>query len=140
MDHLTVSKRSWNMSLIKSKGTLPEKRVLLFLRAKKLRFKQYDCLLPGKPDFILAREKSAIFVHGCFWHSHRGCSRANLPKTNKNYWLKKLERNVTRDRKNKRELRLMGWKVIVIWECQTKSSVLLENKIFKGINSTKKKC
>ncbi len=118
MDHLSKTKRSWNMSLIKSKDTKPEVIVRSIVHRLGFRFRLHKSGLPGSPDIVLKKYKTVIFVHGCFWHQHKGCKRSNIPKTNQKYWIPKLERNLERDRINKRDLKKDGWKVIVLWECQ----------------------
>lgn len=106
------------MSLIKSKDTKPEVIVRSIVHRLGFRFRLHKSGLPGSPDIVLKKYKTVIFVHGCFWHQHKGCKRSNIPKTNQKYWIPKLERNLERDRINKRDLKKDGWKVIVLWECQ----------------------
>lgn len=120
-DIFTPQKRSEVMSAIRSKDTKPELRVRSQLHRKGFRFRLHGRGLPGKPDIILSRYRSAIFVHGCFWHLHEGCADARLPKSRTEFWAEKLTRNVARDKRNQRELRAMGWKVIVVWECELKN-------------------
>ena len=119
-DHLSQEKRSWNMSHIHSKDTAPEVLVRKYLFSKGFRFRKNVSTLPGKPDIVLPKYHSIIFIHGCFWHSHPGCKRANIPKSRKEYWLPKLSRNSDNDKKHYIELTSMGWKVIVVWECELK--------------------
>jgi DNA mismatch endonuclease, patch repair protein len=118
MDTLTKAERSRNMSAIRSKNTGPEKIVRKFLRSSGFKYKSYAAELPGKPDFMLKDYNAAIFVQGCFWHHHAGCKYAHLPKSNKSFWLKKLRRNVCRDKKNLRLVRAKGCRAIVLWECE----------------------
>ena len=120
MDHLTVKKRSWNMSLIKAKNSKPEVFVRSIIHRLGFRFRLHKNDLPGKPDIVLRKYRIVIFIHGCFWHQHKNCKRANIPKSNQNYWKPKLARNVERDRMNERKLIKDDWKVIVVWECETK--------------------
>ncbi len=120
MDNLTREKRSWNMSLIKSINTKPEMQVRSFLFSKGLRYKVHY-KIPGKPDIAFPSKKIAIFVQGCFWHKHN-CKYSNIPKTNRNYWLKKINYNKKRDVINARKLKSMGWKTVYIWECDLKNS------------------
>jgi DNA mismatch endonuclease (patch repair protein) len=122
-DKLTSQRRSYNMSRIKSKNTSPEILVRKFLYANGLRYRLHSKLLPGKPDIVLTRFKTAIFVHGCFWHSHSGCKYSNKPKTNSDYWLPKLERNTARDKANFLELQVLGWNIIIVWECELKKAI-----------------
>ncbi|MDP8234201.1 MAG: DNA mismatch endonuclease Vsr [Candidatus Saelkia tenebricola] len=130
-DHLTLEKRSWNMSLIRSTDTKPEIIVRKLLHSLGYRFRLHKKGLPGKPDIVLKKHKTVIFVHGCFWHQHKGCKRSNIPKSNTSYWKPKLNRNVKRDKKHKADLKRIGWKTIVIWECETKNLGKLEKKIKK---------
>ena len=123
-DHLTPNKRSWNMSRIRSGDTSPELLVRKYLYSHGVKYRIHRKNLPGKPDIVISHLKTAIFVHGCFWHQHDGCSRANLPKSKKHYWIPKLQKNTERDRINISTLIDMQWNVIVIWECETKT---LEN-------------
>jgi DNA mismatch endonuclease (patch repair protein) len=85
--------------------------------------------LPGKPDLVFPRRKTAIFVNGCFWHCHVGCPKASFPKTNGSFWKNKLDRNVERDRENRRDLRKMGWRVLTIWECETRDAAVVEERL-----------
>ena len=119
-DHLTPEKRSWNMAHIHSKDTSPEVMVRKYLFSQGFRYRKNVSSLPGKPDIVLPKYHSIIFVHGCFWHGHPGCKRANIPKSREEYWIPKLSRNIDNDKKHCSELISMGWKVIVIWECELK--------------------
>lgn len=121
MDILTREKRSWNMSRIKGKDTKPEKIVRSALHKEGFRFRLNRKDLPGKPDIVLPKYKSVIFVHGCFWHRHPRCKFAYNPKSRETFWQKKFSENVERDRFVKKELRKMEWKVIVVWECELKN-------------------
>mgnify|MGYP001324752802 CR=1 FL=1 len=116
-DHLTKEKRSWNMSRIRSKNTKPEMIVRSFLFSKGFRYRLHNRKLPGKPDIVLKKHRTAIQVRGCFWHQH-GCKFSNSPKSNKSYWLPKLEKNKERDKLNDKKIKKLGWKLIVIWECK----------------------
>ena len=118
MDKISKEHRSWNMSRIRSKDTTPEKTVRSLLHKMGYRFRLHRKDLPGKPDIVLPKYKTVIFVHGCFWHRHENCKYASIPKTNTEFWLDKLNKNVERDKKNQAELKKLGWKVIVIWECE----------------------
>ena len=119
-DVLTPDQRSYNMSCIKNKNTKPEKIVRNFLFSKGLRYRKNDRRYPGHPDVVLPKYKTVVFVHGCFWHLHENCRYARLPKSNIDYWSKKLTKNKERDAREQAELRNMGWKVIVVWECELK--------------------
>ena len=119
-DNHSKEVRSYNMSRIRSKNTKPEEMVRKFLFSKGLRYRKNDKRYPGHPDIVLPRYKTIIFVNGCFWHMHEGCSRAVLPKSNEEYWLPKLEKNKKNDLENKEKLENSGWKVLIIWECELK--------------------
>tara|TARA_Y100000310_G_scaffold337304_1_gene424068 strand:+ start:1580 stop:1993 length:414 start_codon:yes stop_codon:yes gene_type:complete len=121
VDHITAEKRSWNMSQIRSKNTVPELAVRQLLYAAGFRYRLHDSGLPGKPDLSNKKRKIAVFVHGCFWHQHEGCKRANIPKSNTDYWIPKLKSNVKRFENNVEKLGKMGFRTIVIWECEIKN-------------------
>ena len=125
-DRISPEHRSWNMSRIKGKDTKIEVMVRQYLFHYGFRFRKNDKRYPGKPDVILPKYKTAIFVHGCFWHRHEGCKLATTPKTRTEFWMDKFAKNVANDKKHYEELQKMGWNVIVIWECE------LEND-FEGI-------
>jgi DNA mismatch endonuclease (patch repair protein) len=114
------------MSRIKSRDTKPELTVRKFLFAKGFRFRIHDKKLPGTPDIVLPKYKTVIFVHGCFWHNHEGCSRAVMPKSRIDYWKPKIERNKARDIENANTLRETGWQVITVFECGLKPKKALE--------------
>ncbi|MPM75070.1 Very short patch repair protein [bioreactor metagenome] len=114
--------RSYIMSRVRSKDTKPEILVRKFLFSKGLRFRKNDKRYPGHPDILLPKYKAAVFINGCFWHCHEGCSDFVLPKSNQDYWLPKLEKNCIRDEDNYAALRKSGWKVFVIWECELKKA------------------
>lgn len=116
-DKISKEARSKNMSKIKSKGTKPELIVRSFLFGKGLRYRINDKRYPGKPDLLFPKYKTVVFVNGCFWHKH-GCKRSTIPKTNTEYWLKKINGNVSRDDKTYETLTELGWTVIVVWECE----------------------
>lgn len=108
------------MARIKGKGTIPEMNVRRAAHALGLRFRLHRSCLPGKPDLVFPRLRLALFVHGCFWHQHEKCRRASTPKSRQDYWGPKLQRNVERDALNTRALLALGWRVEVLWECETK--------------------
>jgi len=118
VDHISSEHRSWNMGRIESRNTRPELEVRSMLHRMGYRFRLHAERLPGRPDIVLARHRVVVFVHGCFWHQHKGCKRANTPKSNTAYWKTKLAKNLKRDRSHARELRKLGWKVVVVWECE----------------------
>ena len=110
------------MSLIRSKETKPEVFVRSVLHRLGFRFRKNVKTLLGKPDIVLPKYKTVIFVHGCFWHQHKGCRRATIPKSNTDYWIPKLKGNVKRDRQHRKDLESHGWNVAVIWECEAKKA------------------
>jgi DNA mismatch endonuclease, patch repair protein len=112
--------RSYNMSRIKSKNTKPELIVRKFLFSKGFRYRIHDDKLPGKPDIVLPKYKTVIFIHGCYWHGHEGCKYFVIPKTNTEWWMNKINGNIQNDKKNISLLEIIGWKVIKIYECQLK--------------------
>lgn len=120
MDSLTPEKRSWNMSRIKGKDTSIEVKVRKYLFSKGFRFRKNDKRYPGKPDIVLPKYKTVIFINGCFWHMHSGCKQGRLPKSNVEYWRKKLEKNVLNDKLHIQQIERMGWSSIVLWECELK--------------------
>ncbi|MFC1621239.1 very short patch repair endonuclease [Candidatus Omnitrophota bacterium] len=118
VDILSKDKRSWNMSRIRDKNTKPELAVRSFLHQNGFRFRIHKRSLPGKPDIVLPRYKLVIFVHGCFWHRHKGCKGATVPKTRVSFWQKKFVDNIKRFGKVKARLKKSGWGNLVIWECE----------------------
>ncbi|MCZ0952171.1 MAG: very short patch repair endonuclease [Rhodospirillaceae bacterium] len=115
-----VNARSEIMGRIRSKGTKPEMTVRRLLHSMGYRYRLHVAGLPGKPDIVFPARRKVVEVRGCFWHQHKdpGCAIARRPKTNRNYWLPKLERNVERDANHESELRALGWDVLVVWECE----------------------
>ncbi len=111
------------MSRIRGKDTKPEKIVRRFLFSKGLRYRKNDGRLPGKPDIVLTRFKTVVFVNGCFWHCHKGCKDFTMPKTRREFWADKLAGNVNRDASNYDRLTKSGWRVLVVWECELKKTV-----------------
>lgn len=120
-DNHTKEVRSYNMSRIRSTNTKPEELVRKYLFANGMRFRKNDKRYPGHPDVVLPKYNTVIFVNGCFWHMHEGCPGFVMPKSNLEYWLPKLMRNKQRDEDNIRQLKELGWNVIVIWECELKA-------------------
>ncbi len=112
------------MSRIKGKDTKIEVEVRKYLFSKGYRFRKNDKRYPGKPDIVLPKYHVAIFVHGCFWHRHEGCKDATIPKTRTEFWLEKFDKNVKNDQIKQEKLRELGWKVIVIWECELKKNFM----------------
>ena len=126
-DKLTPSQRHKCMSHIRSKNTKPEMIVRKFLFKQGFRYRVHVKKLPGTPDIVLKKYRTVIFVNGCFWHGHEGCRYYVLPKSNTEFWRKKIERNQERDLEERIRLRDMGWHVIQLWECQLKPKVREEN-------------
>jgi len=118
MDNVNKTKRSENMRRIKSKNTKCELLFRKEIYRIGYRYRIHYKHLPGKPDIYLSKYKIAIFIHGCFWHLHEGCSRGNLPKTNTDYWLPKLAKNKENDEKNIKKLNELGIRVFIVWECE----------------------
>lgn len=128
-DIFTKEKRSEIMSRVKNRDTTPEKIVRRLLHHLGYRFRLNVSKLPGKPDIVLARHRKIIFVNGCFWHGHKRCKRGKRPFTNKLFWNKKINSNIERDNKVRRRLNNLGWKVLVVWECQTRDINILKSKL-----------
>ena len=126
-DNHSKESRSYNMSQIRSKDTKPEILVRKYLFSKGLRFRKNDKRYPGAPDIVLPKYHTIVFVHGCFWHFHPECKYAIMPSSNVEFWEKKLYGNRDRDKKNQEELHQMGWRVIIVWECQLKKDVREKN-------------
>ncbi len=153
-DHLTKEKRSWNMSRIRATNTKPEMVVRSLLHSMGYRFRLHgkvnkklykSGILPGKPDIVLAKYRTVIFIHGCFWHRHQNCKKTSTPKTRTEWWQTKFDRNIANDTKHQQKLKELGWKVIVIWECevdeyrkQTKDNRLKTSDNIKLIEKLKK--
>ncbi|MEA2079191.1 MAG: very short patch repair endonuclease [Pseudomonadota bacterium] len=129
-DHLSSGERSKNMAAIKGKNTTPEMVVRRLAHELGFRFRLHRRDLPGTPDLVFPKRKAVIFVHGCFWHQHQSMTcKARPPKTRTDYWLPKLQRNAERDKVNQEKLRRLGWRVLVIWECQTKDRERLTDQL-----------
>lgn len=129
MDTFSPEKRSSIMRRVHSMDTSPEKKVRSLLHRLGFRFRLHRKDLPGRPDIVLPKHKTAIFVHGCFWHRHQGCKRATTPASRQNYWLPKFTRTVERDVRNSEELRRRGWNIIIVWECELRDLGDLENRL-----------
>lgn len=130
-DRLTPEKRSWNMSRIRGKDTSIEQLVRKDLFARGFRFRKNVKTLPGTPDIVLPKYRTAIFIHGCFWHRHEGCKLAATPKSRAEFWQQKFDKNVANDKINKELLEDAGWKVIIIWECEIKKG--FEHVMYKTV-------
>lgn len=122
----TIETRSYNMSRIKSRNTKPEMLVRKFLFANGFRYRLNVKDLPGKPDLVLPKYKTVIFINGCFWHGHKGCRYFVLPKTRTEWWLQKIKGTMRRDKEAEIKLNVLGWRVITIWECELKPDKLSE--------------
>lgn len=122
----TPEQRSYNMSRIRGKNTKPEELVRRYLFAQGFRYRKNDTRLPGKPDIVLPKYKTVIFVNGCFWHAHEGCKYFVWPKSNVNFCKRKINENIQRNLRNNQMLIEQGWNVIVIWECQLKKTIFDE--------------
>lgn len=125
-DTMTPAQRSYNMSRIRSRNTKAERIVRAELWRRGYRYRLNDKRLPGRPDIVLPKYRTAIFVHGCFWHGHKDCKYYTVPKTNTEFWMAKVARNQERDQKVWRKLEAKGWGVIIVWECQLKKANLEE--------------
>lgn len=120
-DRISKEHRSWNMSRIRGKDTKPELMLRRLLHRTGFRFRLHTTSMPGKPDIVLSKYRTVIFVHGCFWHRHEGCSNATTPKTRPEFWQEKFDRTVERDREKRAQLEDAGWKVLIVWECELKN-------------------
>lgn len=128
-DKISKEARSRNMAKIKGKDTSLEIRVRKYLFKEGFRYRKNDPRLPGKPDIVLPKYKTVVFVNGCFWHRHKGCKLATTPKTNTDFWNEKFTKNIKNDEKKQEQLMNLGWKVLIIWECEL-------NRDFEGAMRT----
>ena len=129
MDRLSTAQRSKVMAAIRNKNTAPERAVRSVAHRLGFRFRLHCADLPGRPDLAFPRLKKAIFVHGCFWHQHQDCARATMPRSNQKYWCAKFTGNVARDARVAAELKALGWKTIVVWECELNDVGRLQNRL-----------
>ena len=129
MDTLTPTERSEMMRRVRGKDTKPEMRVRRILHGLGYRYRLHARELPGTPDIVFRPRKSTIFVHGCFWHRHQGCKMARLPKSRIDYWKSKLETNRSRDATHQEELDRLGWRVLIVWECETGDADALAGRL-----------
>ena len=132
-DVFSKEKRSWVMRRVKGQNTKPELYIRSKLHRRGYRFRLHRKDLPGKPDIVLPGRKTVVFVHGCFWHGHPGCKHADLPASNRAYWEEKIGRNVARDARRRRELEELGWRVLVVWECEHRNEEALERALFEPL-------
>jgi DNA mismatch endonuclease, patch repair protein len=135
MDVLTPSERSVRMALIRSRDTKPEMAVRRLVHGMGYRYRLHDRDLPGRPDLVFRSKLKVIFVHGCFWHLHRNCRNNRPPKSRLDYWQPKLQRNAIRDNEARNRLRRMGWRTLVIWECDLNNSERITQKISQFLDS-----
>lgn len=133
MDRLSPERRSWLMSRIKGANTKPEIAVRSLLHRMGYRFRLHRRDLPGTPDVVLPGRTAVVFVHGCFWHGH-ACKRAKMPKTREDYWAQKIDANRRRDARKRRQLKALGWKVVIVWECETKKPEKLIKKLHSALD------
>lgn len=131
MDTISSERRSDNMSRIRSRDTTPEMTVRRLAHGLGFRYRLHVATLPGKPDLVFPRLRRIIEVRGCFWHRHQGCIDSHIPKTRVAYWSPKLTKNQQRDEANERTLRRLGWRVLVVWECQTANTGKLTNRLVR---------
>ena len=127
-DIYSKRKRSEIMSKISGTETKPEILVRKYLFSKGFRFRKNDKRLPGRPDIVLPKYKTVIFIHGCFWHGHH-CKAGKLPETNKEFWGNKINSNIERDKKNQHKLEKLGWKIIIVWQCKLKNKKMMTKKL-----------
>jgi DNA mismatch endonuclease (patch repair protein) len=129
VDRLSPERRSWLMSRVGGKNTKPEMKVRKAAHALGLRFRLHVQKLAGRPDLVFPKHQAVVFVHGCFWHRHPGCKKASFPKSREEFWQAKFDANVQRDARVASELSSLGWRVVTIWECETKQESLLNEKL-----------
>jgi len=135
MDTVSKEQRHYNMSRIHGKDTKPEIAVRSYLFKNGLRFRKNDKRLPGSPDIVLPKYKTVIFINGCFWHGHEGCTYFRIPKTNTQFWQDKINRNRERDNDNYQQLKKRGWRVIVVWECELRKASVVDYTLEKIMTS-----
>jgi len=128
-DKVSKEQRSANMRAVRSRNTQPEVRVRQIVYALGYRFRLHFRKLPGKPDLAFPSLRKAVFVHGCFWHRHKGCRRASMPKSNRAFWRAKLARNASRDAEELAAIRKQGWRALVVWECEIKNELRLAARL-----------
>ena len=133
MDKISTERRSWNMSRIQAKNSKPEIAVRSLLHKMGYRFRLHASSLPGQPDIVLPKYRSIVFVNGCFWHRHPGCKYAYIPKSRLDFWTRKFEGNISNDRKVGEELKLLGWKVVIVWGCEVKDKERLTERLASEI-------
>lgn len=139
-DRLSIAERSALMAKVRSKDTRPELTVRKAAHSLGYRFRLHRSDLPGTPDLVFPKHRLALFVHGCFWHQHPNCRRATMPATNTAKWADKFERNRSRDTRSKSELEALGWTVLVIWECETRSRDTLASQLAGAMSAAANGC
>lgn len=132
-DKLDPERRSAIMARVRGKDTGPEVRVRRIAHGLGLRFRLHRKDLPGKPDLVFPKHSLAVFVHGCFWHRHPGCGRASTPTTRPEFWQAKFDGNVARDRRQQEALETLGWKVLILWECELKDDEHLKARLREAV-------
>lgn len=135
MDRLSKKRRSEIMSRIRGKDTSPELTVRSLLHKLGYRYRLHSRKLPGCPDLVFSSRKKVIFVHGCFWHGHRGCRKGKLPKSRLEYWEPKIKANRKRDASNIRKLKALGWEVRVVWQCELKKPEIIVEELKKYLDA-----
>jgi len=136
VDSLTPAQRSERMSRIKGKNTKPELIVRSLIHRMGYRYRLHGKGLPGRPDLVFTGRRKVIFVHGCFWHRHEGCRLARLPKSRLDFWRPKLEANAERDKEVERRVTELGWKILIIWECEVKNEAALAPRVRAFLDDT----
>jgi DNA mismatch endonuclease, patch repair protein len=139
MDIVDSKRRSAMMAAIGPRHTLPELSVRRVAHRMGFRFRLHVKGLPGRPDMVLPRHRTVILVHGCFWHRHHGCANAVMPKTRTAFWASKFEKNVARDSRAVAELQAMGWRVLIIWECETKDTRMIERRLLESLRRPRRR-
>lgn len=124
------------MSRVRGYDTKPELAVRSILHRMGYRFRVHQDILPGDPDIVLSKHKRAVFIHGCFWHGHKRCPRAKRPTTHRAFWNNKLDKNIERDKMQQRELIKLGWKYLVIWQCEVNDPDKIRRKLKKFLNTS----
>ena len=138
VDRISQAHRSWNMSRIRGKDTIPEIKVRSLLHRMGYRFRLHRKDLPGRPDIVLPGRHTVVLVHGCFWHRHPSCPFSYNPKSRVKFWEKKFAETVKRDLRQKVELGQLGWEVIIVWECELKELAVLRERLESELNNNTK--
>lgn len=131
VDRVSKEQRSRNMAAVRSSNTKAERTVRSILHGLGLRFRLHPKTLPGTPDIVLKRHATVVFVHGCFWHGHN-CSRGRVPATRPEFWIPKLQRNRSRDAENAKRLRVLGWRILTVWECELREPNQVRKRLAKA--------